>query len=74
MQKYDKIAIAAYASGIDSFITSALLGFRRSLEAGEPIEGPYMLFMSEVDSPVPDLALRAKYRQMVIEAEKADGK
>lgn len=67
--------IRGFAAGNQSFRESAVSSFRRALRRGDPIEGPHMLFMSEVDNPSPDLTLRGRYRQDVLGMDiKSEGK
>ncbi|RWL22513.1 MAG: hypothetical protein EOR63_32260 [Mesorhizobium sp.] len=59
--------IEKFAAGDHSLRESAIGAYRRALSAGIG-ENMHMLFMAEVDNSVPDLALRASYRQQLLQA------
>lgn len=67
MDDRDRGIIQAFAGGDKSQREPALAIYRKALGAGRPAAGnPYLSFMSEIDNDVPDLALRALYRQAVL--------
>lgn len=73
MDDGDKATIEAFAKGDESSRTAAVEAFRRCLLEEGVVEGPCMLFMSEVDNPIPDALLRAQYRKMVVSLAGRDG-
>lgn len=66
MTDADKLLIREVAAGRSIHREAAIAAYRTALRAGESRNNPYMLFMSEVDNTVPDLALRATYRRQVL--------
>ena len=65
MNSARKRVIRGYAAGRNDYRDLAISAYRSALRDGEPTDTPWMLFMAEIDCPVPDLALRARYREMV---------
>jgi hypothetical protein len=67
MHDYEKRVIEAFALGNQEFRDAAIEAHRRECRATNEARGTlHMDFMSEVDNPVPDLALRARYRSALL--------
>jgi len=67
MHDYEKRVIEAFALGNQEFREAAINVHRRECRATNQARGtPHMDFMAEVDNPVPDLALRARYRSALL--------
>lgn len=63
----DKATIADLARGMTGVLGQAIAIHRASMRVHGVRHGdPYFDFMSEVDNPCPDLGLRARYRQAVV--------
>lgn len=75
----EKAAIRACAEKSDPALRTQAIAAHRALLArirlgGSPPYGdPYYEFMREIDTPVPDLGLRARYRKLILE-ETAEAK
>ena len=52
-----------HALGAPDLRDAAIARFRQLLQEGVTTDHPAMQYMSEVDNPVPDLALRGRLRQ-----------
>jgi hypothetical protein len=66
----EKAAITNCARGVQGARGLAVAMYRKSmLSYGMRRGDPYFDFMSEVDSPCPDLGLRAYYRKIVLELD-----
>jgi len=65
----DRILIERFAAGDETLRGRAIDAYRRALSAG-PGQGPHMRFMAEVDNAMPDLLLRAQYRQALTTRKK----
>ena len=69
----EKAAIRACAGKSDPALREQAIAAHRAMLArvrlaGSPPYGdPYYEFMREIDTPVPDLGLRARYRQLVLD-------
>lgn len=76
METADRELIERFAAGETSLREAAIEAFRRNIPAVGIRGDECMMFMSEIDSPMPDLALRARYRRAVLgsSAVKPDGK
>jgi hypothetical protein len=61
----DQRVIRDYAAGRADYREDAIAAYRRMLRVNEERD-VFMDFMGEVDNPVPDLALRARYRIEVL--------
>lgn len=57
--------ITGLAKGDLSVKDEAIAIYRRHRWTSDPWANMYLGFMSEVDTPVPDLALRARYRDSI---------
>ena len=72
MNDGDKSVIEQFASGASGLRASAIEAHRRNIPAVGVRGNVHMRFMAEVDNPVPDLVLRARYREDLLkEAEAA---
>lgn len=70
----DKKVIELFASGQKDLRPKAISAYRRSLRAdGLKHDCVHQRFMSEIDTPVPDLGLRSRYRMEVLRAGKLIG-
>ncbi len=69
MSPEDRDVIRQYAGGKFALREEAVLAYRKELRnpSGNRTQDPHMKFMAEVDNEVPDLALRARYRQEVLD-------
>lgn len=68
----EKEVIKRFANGDESVRDDAISLYRDFVfRSGVSRGTPFLNFMSEVDTPVPDLGLRARYREAVCEAETA---
>lgn len=68
MNSVEKEVIRRLADGNESARTAAIEIYRRYiLHLGSYNSTPEMNFMSEVDTPCPDLRLRAMYRERVLD-------
>jgi len=69
MTEGEKAVIKAFACGDKTKRDEAIAIHRDNLRKyGSMPSDPFENFMSEIDNPCPDLALRAKYRKQVKEA------
>lgn len=69
MTEGEKAVIQAFACGDKTKRDEAIVIHRRNLRKyGSMPRDPFENFMSEIDNPCPDLALRARYRKQVKEA------
>jgi hypothetical protein len=69
MTEGEKATVQAFANGDKTKRDAAITIHRENLRMyGSMPRDPFFNFMSEVDNPCPDLALRAKYRKQVKEA------
>ena len=66
MTEGEKAVIKAFASGDKTKRDEAIAIHRDNLARyGSMPRDPFQNFMSEIDNPCPDLALRARYRKQV---------
>jgi hypothetical protein len=69
MTEGEKAVIKAFACGDKAKRDEAIAIHRDNLRKYGPMpRDPFENFMSEIDNPCPDLALRARYRKQVKEA------
>jgi len=66
MTSAEKTTILRFAAGDSGLRNQAIEIYRSCFRAGEGRTSPEMRFMSEIDTPVPDLALRATARKELI--------
>ena len=64
-----RLVIRAYAANELDSKPAAVSAYYDALEDGVDRSNPAMLFMREVMSQVPDLALRAQYRKQLLESK-----
>ena len=69
MNENERLTIRKFAAGQVNLRERAIQIHRRHLPVDK--ESPEQLFMRKIDNPVPDLALRAKYRQALLVKENA---
>lgn len=62
----ERACIRLFAGGMRSKRRDAVTAYRRGLWRGVPTNDPFMRFMAEIDTPTPDLALRAQYREKIV--------
>lgn len=65
MDDHEKAVIAGFASGDNDLREEAVTVYLRHLKTADK-QDVYMSFMREVVTPVPDLLLRAQYRQKIL--------
>lgn len=68
MSEREKEIIRQFASGSDTLRSSAIEIYRYYIPIlGAYGKSPEMNFMSEIDNPIPDYALRAHYRKVLLD-------
>lgn len=68
MLSEEKEIICRFANGEETFRSAAIAIYRKYIPTlGAYGTHPEQNFMSEVDNPVPDLALRAMYRKVLLD-------
>jgi hypothetical protein len=65
MTEVERATIIKFAQGDKTLREQAIAIYRDTLRKYGEWNDPLLNFMSEVDNPVPDLGLRARYRQRV---------
>jgi len=69
MSERNRETIRRFAQGEKSLRENAVLIYRRErLQDSVNLQSPEMRFMSEVDTPVPDLTLRKRFREALLDA------
>ncbi|WP_315922296.1 hypothetical protein [Mesorhizobium sp. SP-1A] len=58
--------ITRFAKGDRAVKDEAIAIYRKHRWTSDPWANIYLGFMSEVDTPIPDLALRARYRDSIV--------
>jgi hypothetical protein len=71
MTEHDQAIIRRFATGSISFRDAAIAVYRRHLATLGPRGNAMMEFMAEIDSAAPDPALRATYRNRVLDGIEA---
>lgn len=72
MTRNEERIIERYASGERWLRAKALTIYWQSLETEGVVDTLHQRFMSEIDSPCPDYALRARYRQQLVDLREKD--
>jgi hypothetical protein len=71
MTEEDHVIIRRFAGGSLSFRDAAIAVYRRHLATLGPRGNAGMEFMAEIDNSAPDIALRATYRNRVLDGIEA---